>query len=37
MKFWSSCDDTSSRVKNELKAINLLTVDVEKKRVELCR
>ena len=28
MEFWSFCDSTSSRVKNELKPIELLTVDV---------
>ena len=35
MEFWSFCDSTSSRVynKNELKRIDLLTVDVEIKRV----
>ena len=29
MEFWSFCDSTSSRVKNELKLIELLTVDVD--------
>ena len=33
MKFWSLCDSTSSRVENELKTIELLTIDIEKKRV----
>ena len=36
MEFWSFCDSTSSRlsrIKNELKPIELLTVDVEIKRV----
>ena len=33
MKFWSFCDDTNSRVENELKTIELLTIDIEKKRV----
>ena len=35
MEFWSFCDSTSSRIKNELKSIELLTVDVEIKRVAL--
>ena len=33
MEFWSFCDSTNSRVKNELKPIELLTANVEKKRV----
>ena len=33
MKFWSFCDSTSSRVENELKTIESLTIDIEKKRV----
>ena len=33
MKFLSFCDSTSSRVENELMAIELLTIDIEKKRV----
>ena len=33
MEFWSFCDSTSSRVENEMKPIELLTVDVEIKRV----
>ena len=33
MEFWSFCDSTSSRVENELKPIELLITDVEKKRV----
>ena len=31
MKFWSFCDSTSSRVKNELKMIELLTERLESK------
>ena len=33
MEFWSFSDSTSSRVENELKSIELLITDVEKKRV----
>ena len=33
MEFWSFCDSTNSRVKNELKPVELLTVDVEIKTV----
>ena len=33
MEFWSLCDCMSSIVKNELKPIELLTADVEIKRV----
>ena len=33
MEFWSFCDSTSSKAENELKTIELLTIDVEKKRV----
>ena len=30
MEFWSFCDSTSSRIENELKTIELLTIDIEK-------
>ena len=33
MEFWSFCDSTSSRVKNELKPIESLTADVEKEKL----
>ena len=33
MKFQSFCDGTSSRIENELKTIELLTIDIEKKSV----
>ena len=35
MKFLSFCDSTSSRVENELKTIELLTIEIEKKRVSV--
>ena len=37
MEFWSFCDSTSSRVENELKPIELLTTDVEIKRVTVVK
>ena len=33
MEFWCFSDSTSSRFENELKPIELLITDVEKKRV----
>ena len=33
MECWSFCDSKSSRVKNKLKPIELLTADVKIKRV----